>query len=1285
MKLNPVKPRKALNKAWLKTKPNRSQVETFKLNLYQLIGHISETESEEFHKNLVSHFLKNTYYHDRFFINTKEREDLAIYTGKNADSPVGVIIEAKKPSNKAEMLSPENINTKALHELILYYMRERISGKNLELKYLVATNIYEWFIFDASDFEKWFAKNRSFVNKFADFEEKRLSGTDTNFFYKNIAAPFVESLQEEISFTYFDLHEIEKPLRHQNPANDTKLIPFFKIFSPEHLLKLPFANDSNSLDRGFYNELLHLIGLEETKEGSKKVIGRQVEGKRNSGSLIENAITILNYEDCLSSVKRSDYGNTKEEQLFNVALELSITWINRILFLKLLEGQLVKYHRGDKSYKFLSTERIPDYDALNKLFFQVLAVRETERSEAVKKRFGNIPYLNSSLFEPNNLEHKTIRISNLEDEYTLPVLPATVLTDRTGKKVKGRKNPLQYLFEFLDAYDFASEGSEEIQEENKTLINASVLGLIFEKINGYKDGSFFTPGFITMYMARETVRRAVVEKFNECLNRDSNDLRITRIKKKKEIRKYKSIDDVYNAIGPDFTKDEANEMINSLKVCDPAVGSGHFLVSVLNEIIALKSDLKILTDRNGRILRDYHVEVANDELVITDDEGLLFEYHPGNPEKQRVQEALFHEKQTIIENCLFGVDINPNSVKICRLRLWIELLKNAYYKKESEFNELEILPNIDINIKCGNSLVSQFPLKDITEVEKRRKQERLPTSRTFKYRQITQKYKELVWMYKTANDRSIRNQAISEIKEIKNKFSQLSKPTDKDYLAIENKQKEMALKQQNIFSSQNHASWQKQIDRMANEIVIMQKQYEEKIKKQYENAFEWRFEFPEVLNDEGDFTGFDIVIGNPPYIRQEEFSALKPVLQNKYETFAGTADLYVYFIELGLTNLKPGGEFTFIVPNKWMRAGYGKQLRRFLKKLKINAILDFGDLPVFDEATTYPCILSVTKTQPAGIFEAAAIQTLDFPQGLEKYVEENKSVVLTTELQDNGWTLSDANVQRLLAKLRKTGTPLGEYVNGKIYRGVLTGLNEAFVIDEATKNRLISEDPGSAEIIKPFLAGRDIKRYRQPKSDKYLIFTRRGIDIEKYPAILNYLLQFKERLEPKPKNFTGRKWKGRKTGSYKWYEIQDAVDYFKEFEKDKILWPGISQEITSFAFDAENFYGNDNNQMIITSEVFLLAILNSKVSKVFLINNCDFVRGGFARLKIAYIELIPIPQVPHDKKILIKEKITQIFSLKKENPEADTSALEAEIDQMVYELYGLTDEEKALVETGSAA
>ncbi|MCX6321142.1 MAG: class I SAM-dependent DNA methyltransferase [Bacteroidia bacterium] len=698
MEINLLSLRKSINKAYLKVKPERSQIETFKKNIISLYDQINESESEEFHKNIISEFLKNTYYSPYHYINTKGRADLVIHTGKDTHTPVGVLFEAKKPGNKPEMPTTTNLNTRAFHELILYFMRERVKGNNLEVKNLIITNIFEWFIFNANDFERLFASDKNLIKQFTDFEERRLSGLNTDFFYKNIAEPFVENLESQISVTHFDIRDFETIIKNNDKQDDNKLIALYKIFSPEHLLKLPFANDSNNLDKTFYNELLHIIGLEETKEGSKKLIGRKKSEKRNQASLIENVITILKSEDCLSQLtKQSDFGKDSEEQLFNVALELAITWINRILFLKLLEGQLVRYNNGDKAFRFLNTERVHDYDELNKLFFQVLAVKEGDRNEKIKEKFGNIPYLNSSLFEPNDLEHKTIRISNLDDHFKLPVLSNTVLKDKTGKKLTGEIDPIQYLFEFLDSYDFSSEGSEDIQEENKTLINASVLGLIFEKINGYKDGSFFTPGFITMYMCHETIRRAVVQKFNEAKD-----------------WKCETISDVYNKI-EDIK--EANRIVNSIRICDPAVGSGHFLVSALNEIIAIKSELRILTDGEGKKLKEYTIEVINDELIITDEQSKLFEYNPKSKESQRVQEALFQEKQKIIESCLFGVDINPNSVKICRLRLWIELLKNAYYKRETindkretSFPQLETLPNIDINIKCGNSLISRYPL-----------------------------------------------------------------------------------------------------------------------------------------------------------------------------------------------------------------------------------------------------------------------------------------------------------------------------------------------------------------------------------------------------------------------------------------------------------------------------------------------------------------------------------------------------------------------------------------------
>ena len=487
---NLLEPRKALNKAFLKIKPSRSLIENFKTNLIGVLDAINEKETEEFHKNLVIDFLKKTYYDPNYFVNTKGRNDLVIHNGKDAKTNVGVIIEAKSPSNKSEMINSLNLNGKALHELVLYYMRERITHKNTELKHLVVTNIHEWFVFDAQLFNKLFAENKSFIKQFIDFEEGRLSGNKTDYFYTEIAKPFIESLKNDIIFSYFDIRKYNTQLRNSNKEDDKSLVALFKLLSPEHLLKLSFANDSNTLDKNFYSELLHIIGLTEIKEGGKKLIQRHKKEDRNPGSLLENAIVQLDSLDKISRLQNAkQYGDTNEERLFTIALELTITWVNRILFLKLLEAQIITYHKGDKSYSFLNAELISDYDSLNSLFFQVLARKPDERIERVKTPFAKVPYLNSSLFEPTDLEHDTLFISQLEDHLPLKLLSGTVIKDAVGKKEAGTKDSLNYFFSFLDAYDFASEGSEDIQEDNKTLINASVLGLIFEKINGYKDGS----------------------------------------------------------------------------------------------------------------------------------------------------------------------------------------------------------------------------------------------------------------------------------------------------------------------------------------------------------------------------------------------------------------------------------------------------------------------------------------------------------------------------------------------------------------------------------------------------------------------------------------------------------------------------------------------------------------------------------------------------------------------------------------------------------------------------
>lgn len=292
--------------------------------------------------------------------------------------------------------------------MVLYYLRERITEKNLEVKHLVITNINEWFIFDANTFDRLFAQNKSLVKQFKDFEGGRLSGIKTDFFYNEIAAPFIATIKTDIEYTYFNLQDYQQPLRNENKKDDNRLIALFKLLSPEHLLKLPFANDSNTLDKRFYSEMLHIIGLNETKEGGKKLIGRNKEGERNKGSILEDAIIQLDSLHKISRLdKPSQFGDTHQERLFNVALELSITWMNSILFLKLLEAQLLTYHKDDESYAFLNYEKIKSYDDLNGLFFQVLARKYRERNPDVKELFSKVPYLNSSLFEPSDIEHKT--------------------------------------------------------------------------------------------------------------------------------------------------------------------------------------------------------------------------------------------------------------------------------------------------------------------------------------------------------------------------------------------------------------------------------------------------------------------------------------------------------------------------------------------------------------------------------------------------------------------------------------------------------------------------------------------------------------------------------------------------------------------------------------------------------------------------------------------------------------------------------------------------------------
>ena len=1188
-------PKQTLNKAFLKQRPLRSEIDLFKSNLIRLLGKVDEIEREENQKNHIRDFLRDTFYKENNEINTKDSKDLVIHLGKSNKDKVGVIIEAKRPGNKNEMLSVDKPNAKALHEIILYYFDERTKAGNNELKHLIITNVYEWFIIDANYFDKVIYRNGKIKKLYETYTTDK---KDTPFFYEEVSK-IIPQIDSEIPCTYFDIRVFEKTLNNNDKADDKNLIALLKILSPFHLLKVPFADDSNKLNSAFYKELLHLVGLEEAKENGKFVIRRKP-NNRNAGSLIENSINILETEDVLHKVPDiTSYGETKPERLFNISLELSITWINRILFLKLLEGQLITYHKGDRQYRFLNSGMINDFDELHKLFHQVLARTSADRTETIQKKYNKIPYLNSSLFEISELEDQTIKINSLDNSAMLELLSNTVLKEE--KKKSDRLPVLDYLFKFLDAFDFASEGTEDIQEDSKTLINASVLGLIFEKINGYKDGSIFTPGFITMYMSRKALRLAVIQKFKEKYEWNIEGF--------SDIKNYTA--DRKNS------KDilEFNALLNSIKMCDPAVGSGHFLVSLLNEMIAIKYELGILADENGARINDYEITIENDELIVTDLNGDIFEYQlingkPGSKETQRFQKTLFHEKQTIIENCLFGVDINPNSVKICRLRLWIELLKNAYYKEETNFSELETLPNIDINIKCGNSLISRFPLDaDLSKALK-----------SIKYN--IEAYRGFVSDYKNEKNREVKRGLQKIIDSIKSDFrteinsndpkvKKLKKLKDDiTFLPTQYKLYGMSDKEKNEFN--------KKMQLLTNESINIENQIEEiRTNAIYKNAFEWRFEFPEVLNNNGDFEGF----GNPPYIRAEALDKkAKEFYNSNYKTAFKQYDILVLFLEKGIELLKDKSPLSFIVSNKFLISDYGAKLRKYIMEESIfTEAIDVSYDQVFKEASVYPYIISLKKEKNKIIREKNEI--LFMPSLiLKNFIKIPQSSFMNVENQIFDFTSFE---HFWMKKVEIDALLLGGIIN--ITRG--------------------------------FRPPKEELKFFSNKNEKYLI----GSDI-KGPYEINWsgnLVLYDEKQIEESKSL---------------YIFKQPKIFFRDIG---LKFNAAYDENGLLCLKTIYFGYLENNDYDLK---FLIALLNSKLINQYFSNkySISHIAGGYLRFRKQFVQNIPIKQTNSKGQKPFIDLVDKIISQKQQSK--DTTDLEKQIDKLVYKLYDLTEDEIAIIE-----
>lgn len=809
--------------------------------------------SEEDEKTYIRDFLNKAFYEGNNAIRLGARNniDCQIHVSNDGNSPIGVIIENKfSRAKNNEMVKDGDLMHKAFYETILYYLRERESNNN-GLRRIVITNMETWFIFDALDYNRIFYHS-PLLKKYHDYTAKRVSDASATAFYSE-CEEFIKQSNITIRYAYFNFKELAYTQKGEVRKVFTDL---YYLLSPYYLLKEDNDEKTVKMNSAFYNELLYIMGLGEVEDSGTKYIRRLPVSKRKEGSMVENVISFIQSHGMVSKLSKFYGDRNEDDMIFSTALNLSITWINRLLFLKLLEGQLLYFHKGDKKYKFFKTDRglsATDitYDDIDDLFFYVLNVPEDKRENVFGRKFSMVPYLNSSLFEPTDMEKEIMFIGNLNQNFSLPLYRASVLNGDIPPGVE--YNSLQYLLHFLDKFDFGSGDKSEKNPER--LISASVLGYIFEKINGYQDGSFYTPEDITQYICDSAIENAVIARFKE----------------HEHYTKCNTITDIYNAI---TDAKEANEIFYSVKICDPAVGSGHFLVAALNKMLALRRDLGLMKDERGRLItRSVNIDVMTDDLRITDsDTGKPFRYTEDNNDLLLIQKTLFIEKKNIIENCLFGVDINPNAVNICRLRLWIELLKSAYYRED---HKLQTLPNIDINIKCGDSLIQKYTVKvgkslmnnvsEDSEVGKRINQ-----------------YAEIVSLYKETNDKQIKAQLKADIAIIKKLIGENVQP--------------------DLFES-------------SSEDAV------------YFNSLEWMLEFPEVWNEQKEFVGFDVVIGNPPYIFNRN---LEERVREVYARKAGKTDSYVYFIYLGLSIARKGGILSYITPNTYFTLTSHADLRRDL-------------------------------------------------------------------------------------------------------------------------------------------------------------------------------------------------------------------------------------------------------------------------------------------------------------------------------------------------------------------
>lgn len=838
-----------------------------------------------------------------------------------------------------------------------------------------------------------------------------------------------------------------------------------------------------------------------------------------------------------------------------------------------------------------------------------------------------VPFLNGGLFDKEDFDDASLPIP--AKLFHHPDFEDAILTEKNWSNARG-------FLDFLDAFNFTVH--EDSPDDHTVAVDPEMLGHIFENLlEDNKDkGAFYTPKEIVHYMCQESLTEYLT---THCLKHRLNGFEdyteeqiksfVAHLVKHKDA--HPNIEELKSAQTLNQTNQwfrQLDTLLDSVKICDPAIGSGAFPMGLLQEIHAIK-------------------EVLAYELQ-----------QPWKPAEV---------KENIIQNSVYGVDIEKGAVDIARLRFWLSLVVDEETPRA--------LPNLDYKIVVGDSLVSKFE-GEIIEIDweiKEGTQANLfgndnVLKRQSLLKQITEK--QQAYFYAThkqklaADIRSLKiDILINQLELMINTKGLEKKPSDSGKKAAA--QMELWLQTQ---------GWK-------NTIAQLQKLKQNK--DEPFKHFDWKLDFPEVLNPylvNGN-AGFDIVIGNPPYVRQERLGqSLKHVLKKRFPKVAnGTADLYVYFFGIGLELFREKGVLCYITLNKYLKTKYGLEIRNLLaNEYDVDIIIDFFELPVFNAATD-SSITKLIATKEIRETKYFPVKTLD-NLNLFQLTSGHHQKVIKDEME---WKFVDNTQESLLQKITKDTISLKQFSNDKIFRGITTGANHIFIIDKPTRNKIVKSDPKSNKYIQPYIEPTKIDQWDTPHTNKYIIgtFPSLSININNFIGIKDYLNPFKKLLEPKPKNYSNDDWEGRKPGSYKWFEIQDNIAYYRYFSAPKIIYIHTAVK-HRFYFDTEGRYINNSCYMIISDSQFLFCFLNSKLfewfKKIKFVAYGDAEESGRAKLDYNKMITVPIKNISENIEKIFSKLVHEIKSKKANNN--DTTDLEQQIDNLIYRLYDLSYNEVKVID-----